>query len=32
MSNTMSAFWHWYIVIPTVLGLLGCYWLLRSNQ
>ncbi|MBX2885272.1 MAG: cytochrome-c oxidase, cbb3-type subunit III [Granulosicoccus sp.] len=28
----MSSFWHWYIVIPTVLGLVGCFWLLRSNQ
>jgi len=25
----MSSFWHWYIVILTLLNIAGCYWLIR---
>ncbi len=32
MNDVMSSFWHWFVIIPTVLGIAGCYWLLRSNQ
>lgn len=31
MIDTMSNFWHWFVIIPTVLGLIGCYWLLQAN-
>lgn len=31
MIDTMSTFWHWFVVIPTILGLIGCFWLLQSN-
>jgi cytochrome c oxidase cbb3-type subunit 3 len=32
MNDSMSNFWHWFIVLPTLLGLAGCYWLLHSNR
>ncbi len=32
MSDFMSTYWHWYITIPTLLGLIGCLWLLLANN
>ncbi len=32
MTESMSSFWHWFIVIPTIAGLVGCYWLLHANM
>ncbi len=32
MSDFVSSYWHWYITIPTVLGLVGCLWLLLGNN
>lgn len=29
MADFTSNFWHWFISIVTVLGLLGCFWLVR---
>ena len=29
MADFTSSFWNWYIIIPTVLGILGCFWLIR---
>lgn len=31
-TETLSQFWHWFIIIPTVLGLAGCLWLLVGNK
>lgn len=31
MADFVSSYWSWYITIPTVLGLLGCLWLLLAN-
>lgn len=28
MSDFSSGLWHWYITIPTLLGIAGCAWLL----
>jgi len=32
MTDTLSSFWHWFIVIPVVLGLIGCAWLVWGNS
>lgn len=29
MSDFNSEFWSWYITLPTILGLLACFWMLR---
>jgi cytochrome c oxidase cbb3-type subunit 3 len=29
MADFDSEFWSWFIIIPTVLGILACFWLLR---
>ena len=29
MADFTSSFWNWYIIIPTVLGILACFWLIR---
>lgn len=32
MADFVSEFWNWFIIIPTVLGLVGCVWLARANS
>ncbi len=32
MTETLGQFWHLFIIIPTVLGLVGCGWLLLANS
>lgn len=32
MTETLSAFWHWFIIIPVVLGLIGCWWLVWATS
>jgi cytochrome c oxidase cbb3-type subunit 3 len=29
MADFTSSFWNWYIIIPTVAGILACFWLVR---
>ncbi len=29
MADFTSSFWNWYIIIPTVLGIVGCFMLIR---
>ncbi|MGD2113247.1 MAG: cbb3-type cytochrome c oxidase N-terminal domain-containing protein, partial [Gammaproteobacteria bacterium] len=29
MADFTSSFWNWYIIIPTVLGIAACFWLIR---
>jgi cytochrome c oxidase cbb3-type subunit 3 len=29
MADFTSSFWNWYIIIPTVVGILGCFMLIR---
>jgi len=29
MADFTSGFWNWFIIIPTVLGILACFWLIR---
>jgi len=28
MSDFNSEFWNWYIILPTILGILWCFWLI----
>lgn len=30
-AEIMSSFWSWFIIIPVVLGLIGCAWLVLGN-
>ena len=32
MTETLGQFWNLYIIIPTVLGLLACVWLVFANS
>ncbi len=32
MTETLSQFWNLFIIIPVVLGLLGCVWLVFANS
>ncbi|RME34347.1 MAG: cytochrome-c oxidase, cbb3-type subunit III [Gammaproteobacteria bacterium] len=27
MADFTSSFWNWFIAVPTILGILGCFWL-----
>ncbi len=29
MSDFTSEFWNWFIIVPTILGILACFWLIR---
>ena len=29
MADFTSGFWNWYIIIPTVVGIIGCFVLIR---
>lgn len=29
MSDFDSEFWNWFIIVPTVLGILACFWIIR---
>ncbi len=29
MADFTSEFWNWFIIVPTVLGILACFWLVR---
>lgn len=31
MADFTSSFWSWFIIIPTVLGIAGCFWLIIAN-
>ena len=32
MADFVSPFWHWFVTIPSVLGLVACLWLIYANQ
>jgi len=32
MTESLSPFWHWFIIIPVVLGLAGCFWLVWATS
>lgn len=32
MVEVLTTFWHWFVVIPVLLGLLGCAWLVWANS
>jgi len=32
MADFTNQFWSWFIVIPVVLGLIGCLWLILGNN
>jgi len=29
MADFTSSFWNWYIIIPTIAGIIGCFWIIR---
>lgn len=31
MADFTSSFWSWFIIVPTVLGIAGCFWLIIAN-
>ena len=28
----LSSFWHWFVIVLTVLSVLGCWWLLQWTK
>ena len=28
----LTSFWHWYVIIITILTILGCFWLLQWTK
>ncbi len=32
MADFVSPYWHWFITVPSVVGLLACLWLIFANR